>query len=85
MKNIENILSERELTHGKFSTVADNYCEIKTALSCGDFSNIEHAAIDMIAMKLARIAAGNASEIDHWRDIAGYAQLVIKDLEKHQK
>lgn len=39
-------------------------------------------AIYMIASKLARIASGNPSLKDNWVDIAGYAQLVIKNLEE---
>jgi hypothetical protein len=37
--------------------------------------------LDMIAHKIGRIIAGNAAEPDHWRDIAGYAQLVANRLE----
>ena len=39
-------------------------------------------ALDMIFHKLARIGCGNNREIDHWRDIAGYATLVENELEK---
>jgi hypothetical protein len=35
----------------------------------------------MILMKLARVIAGNPNEPDHWRDIAGYAELVVRSLE----
>ncbi len=36
----------------------------------------------MIAHKIASILAGDPNEIDHWRDIAGYATLIVKELER---
>ena len=36
----------------------------------------------MILHKIARIGCGNAQFIDHWRDIVGYATLVINELEE---
>lgn len=36
----------------------------------------------MIQHKIGRILSGNAYEVDHWKDIAGYATLVVKILEK---
>ena len=39
-------------------------------------------ALDMISMKQARILAGNARVRDHWKDIAGYAMLVVNELER---
>ena len=38
----------------------------------------------MILHKVARIMAGNPKEADHWRDIAGYATLAVKELEREQ-
>lgn len=37
-------------------------------------------SLDMITHKIGRIIAGNPAEPDHWRDIAGYAQLVANRL-----
>ena len=79
---MNKLLAERELTHGKFSEVAEAYCEITRACSLGSYSHVERMAIEMISMKMARISSGNASYIDHWRDISGYAELVVRELEK---
>lgn len=35
----------------------------------------------MIQHKVGRILSGNAQEPDHWKDIAGYATLIVKILE----
>ena len=37
-------------------------------------------ALDMIAVKISRILAGNPSHLDSWVDIAGYATLVADRL-----
>lgn len=37
-------------------------------------------ALDVIMDKVARILNGNPAYHDNWRDIAGYATLVLKDL-----
>ena len=36
----------------------------------------------MIASKIARIVNGDPDYADNWHDIAGYARLVEKELEK---
>lgn len=42
-------------------------------------------ALEMIATKEARILAGNASEKEHWRDIAGYAMLVVNEIDRAER
>jgi hypothetical protein len=32
-------------------------------------------ALEMICTKIARILSGNPNDPDHWKDIAGYAEL----------
>ena len=39
-------------------------------------------AADMIVHKLARTLSGNPNYIEHYRDIAGYAQLVVDRLQE---
>lgn len=38
-------------------------------------------ALDMIFLKLSRIASGQAGYRDHWDDIAGYAKLASKQID----
>lgn len=75
MSDIDALLAERERTHGHAPDVAAVYIAITSALSCGTVSHTHSMAIDMIAMKLARIVCGDPTYADHWRDIAGYAEL----------
>jgi hypothetical protein len=39
-------------------------------------------SLDMICNKMSRIVNGNPYYDDSWVDIAGYATLVVKQLEK---
>ena len=77
----ESILSEREQTHGNFSEGAS----LMIALQELCFAHMRDkevpaeitAALQMICLKLSRIAVGNPIEPDHWQDIAGYATLAM--------
>lgn len=81
---IEDVLAEREKTHGSFKIHAHVTQEIKRALAyrMSHMTDIEREATEMIAHKLGRIVAGNAHFVDHWVDIAGYAQLVVNELSR---
>lgn len=85
-QSINDILTEREATHGDFAVTADLAQEIKTiykkALAQGaTLTAIQREALDMFASKIARILSGNPNEPEHWRDIAGYAALAQRELE----
>jgi hypothetical protein len=41
----------------------------------------QREACEMIAHKLGRIVNGDPNYADSWVDIAGYAQLVVNELE----
>lgn len=82
MPEIGSILDDREKTHGSFANVATTAQEIKAALARGasfpELDPVMRESLDLIATKLARIANGNPRELDHWKDIAGYATLCFR-------
>ena len=85
--SIDAILNERAKTHGDFKNQAFLSQLLKRNFSLNRKSNLietQKEAIDMILHKIARIGAGNPNEVDHWRDIAGYATLVAKELNDEQ-
>lgn len=45
----------------------------------------QREALDMIAVKISRILTGDPNCVDHWKDIAGYATLVEKELQGHKQ
>lgn len=83
-QEINKLLEERGKTHGDFKDVAYAAQSIKRALHSPDgwesLRYNQREAIDMIASKLARIVCGNPDEHDHWRDIIGYATLVLNSF-----
>lgn len=86
MSDVEQTLQERKKTHGNYAEQALETQLIKIALRKSKnwygLSEVQMDAIEMIAVKLGRILTGNPNEPDHWLDIAGYATLVAKELQK---
>jgi len=81
---VDQILEDREVTHGDFEMKAMWIQEIMENIS-GLYSYQEmeadkKEAIHMILVKLSRIIYGNHDHADHWNDIAGYALLVADKL-----
>lgn len=86
---IEQTLADRRTSHGEFCKVAKLHTELIECFKTHsinswevDYNEAQMVALDMIFHKLSRIGCGNNREIDHWRDIAGYATLVVKELDK---
>jgi hypothetical protein len=79
---ISEIIQERQKTHGSFTANANTFVVLDATMYNPDhnYNPTQQAAIAMIIMKLARIKS-NPSVVEHWRDIQGYCQLVIDDLE----
>jgi len=83
------LLSERGKTHGDYSRHAAITQDLKRCLQFWlnkrgedgqpDLSDEAKETLDMIAHKIGRVIAGQWDHPDHWRDIAGYASLVIED------
>lgn len=88
MNNINEILEQRAKTHGDFSTNAMLSQDLKNTIeyyaeNCKtNLTKPQKEALDMVCSKVARIICGDNSEIDHWRDIAGYVMLVVRELER---
>jgi hypothetical protein len=86
---IELILRTREKTYGNFlrqaSIAADlkgvmrAYCEWTEVLAPD-----QREALEMIAVKIARVLNGDPNFADSWRDIEGYARLVANRLEEKE-
>lgn len=87
MDNINEILNTRATTHGNFSVNATMSQDLKSTIeyyaeqTTTKLTKPQKEALDMIFSKIARICVGNPNETDHWRDIAGYALLVVRELE----
>jgi hypothetical protein len=84
--DIQALLDERGRTHGDYAVHALITQDLKRVIT----HHVGHLdrrldddmqeTLDMITHKIGRIIAGNPTVVDHWADIAGYAQLVANRL-----
>ena len=76
------LLEQRQSTHGSFCDNAYISQNIKRAMRSADgwgtLTDIEHEAMDMIALKFSRILSGKSLEKQHWEDVVGYAKLALE-------
>jgi hypothetical protein len=82
----EDILAERQKTHGDFATHAHIAQALKDAAFIrgkDTLSFTQREALEMILHKIARIVNGDPNHKDHWDDIAGYATLAARELNKN--
>lgn len=86
MPDVRTILNERRGQHGSLVNHARVSQAMKQAmrdsLGWDLLADDMKEAADMIVHKLARTLSGNPNYIDHYRDIAGYAQLVVDRLQE---
>lgn len=82
----EEILNEREKTHGDFEQFSELWADLNQAIrehtqeyicerDYPERTRKHTTAICMILNKIARIIYGDPNFADHWDDIAGYAML----------
>lgn len=81
IEKVRQTLNERQSQYGSFKDVADTTQKLMDQFALGRMSNVQREALHMICSKLARIANGDPNHVDSWHDIAGYATLVVDDLE----
>jgi len=81
-----DIINEREKTHGVYKSTAAWSQSLKDMFrSSGNWHNMndgQKEALEMIAVKLARLLNGNPQFPDHWDDISGYGKLGSGSIER---
>lgn len=84
MTTIDNTLQERGSRYGKFSGHALITQTLKEVMQSTDgwqrLNPSQRESLDMVAHKIGRILNGDPNYDDSWIDLAGYAQLVVKQL-----
>ncbi|QMP82017.1 hypothetical protein KGB53_gp51 [Klebsiella virus KpV2811] len=80
----EALITERGNRHGKFKDGADIMQSLKDTMRDVDgWNNLtasQKEALDMIQHKIGRILNGDPTYDDSWKDIAGYATLIVNEL-----
>ncbi len=82
MTNLNETLDERGEQYGDFKQMALLATLLKNVLRRDDMNAVQREATDLICTKLARIAVGNPHNRDSWHDIAGYASLVVAQMDR---
>jgi hypothetical protein len=83
---VEMILAERHTRYGEYSSTALIAQQLKgmmhEAPSWHKLTASQREGLEMIQHKIARIVNGDPTYIDSFRDIEGYAKLIVEDMEK---
>ena len=78
------LITERGSRYGKFKDGAEIMQSLKDTMRDVDGWNIltasQKEALDMIQHKIGRILNGDPTYDDSWKDIAGYATLIVNEL-----
>lgn len=87
MPKIVEILSQRKTVYGDFLRQAQITADLKGVMRAyvtweEVLAPDQREALEMIAVKIARILNGDPNYADNWRDIEGYARLVANRLEE---
>lgn len=80
----EALIAERGSRYGKFKDGADIMQSLKDIMRDVDgwnnLASSQKEALDMIQHKIGRILNGDPTYDDSWKDIAGYATLIVNEL-----
>lgn len=93
---ISDIIEARDEKYGNFADQSVISQEIQNAIvkgylmrgdgqSLGDIPAYMLEVLTMLSTKISRIVNGDPYYKDNWVDIAGYAQLVVNQLEKEEE
>ena len=86
MQDISALLAERGSRYGRFDAHALVTQRLKQALTSGtnwDFLEPDaKEALEMIVHKIGRVLNGDPDYDDSWKDIAGYAQLIVDRINR---
>lgn len=89
--SLQATLNARQASYGDFQLVAvlhknlsEQFTGVPIPYQLGSEPDM-CLSISLILLKLARIRCGEPTHIDSWRDIAGYAQLIVNRLERESE
>lgn len=84
ISSTEALIAERGTRYGKFKDGAEIMRDLKYVMHEVDgWNNLtpsQKEALDMIQHKIGRILNGDPNYDDNWKDVAGYATLIVNEL-----
>lgn len=86
---VDNVLKERGSQYGSFADNAQLTQSLKRTIKLSHngfkFPDYIQESLDMICHKIARVCCGDYMHADNFVDIAGYAKLVVKQIEEEEE
>lgn len=80
----QSIIRQRAKRYGKFKDGAEIMRDLKHVMhevdGWNNLSPSQKEALDMIQHKIGRILNGDPNYDDNWKDVAGYATLIVNEL-----
>ena len=81
---VDSTINERGERYGKFNEGADIMQTLKTVMrETAGWERLtvsQREALEMIQHKIGRVLNGDPTYDDNWRDICGYSQLILDEL-----
>lgn len=81
---VNSTIDERGERYGKFDEGADIMQSLKNVMRETDgwerLTPSQREALEMIQHKIGRVLNGDPTYDDNWRDICGYSQLILDEL-----
>jgi hypothetical protein len=80
------LLEARPKTHGDFAPGAKFVQTVMRAAqespSWGQMTDVQKECFHHIAQKLQRVVCGDPDFADHWDDVAGYAKIAVREINR---
>jgi len=79
----DDLIKDRSV-YGNYNTHVNQKINdiMRTGFSWSKLTDPQKTSLEMISLKVSRVLNGDPNDVDHWKDIAGYAELIVKELEK---
>lgn len=87
----QSMLQQRRKTHGDYGLQSRLHYELTeliedyAARSGTEALKQVWQTVDYLLIKISRIAVGDPMAIEHWEDVAGYAQRAIDEIKNEGK
>lgn len=82
----EEIMEQRGEIYGSYTKICQIAESIETSLRSGESWPMlrpeQKQSLKMMAHKMARVVCGNTQYRDNWLDMSGYAELVVKEIDR---
>lgn len=89
--DVKEVLKQRGDRYGVYNKVARTSQQLKATLRNGyswkdnKLSLSQCESLELICNKLSRIVNGDPNYLDSWVDIIGYVQLIVNEIDNHEK